>query len=65
MKNIYEVIVGNIGTMEYTNKKLAIECFTTYKNLSIAGETSAAGESVTLLKDGEIIEEHIGSVDCY
>lgn len=59
MKHKYEIIVGNVGTMGYTNKKLALECYNTYKELSIKNETRAAGEPVTLLKDGEIIEEYL------
>lgn len=58
MTHNYEVIVGNIGTMPYTSKKLAMECYTTYVNLSKSDHGRASGESVTLLKNGEIIEEH-------
>jgi hypothetical protein len=58
MKHKYEVIVGNVGTMEYTNKKLATDCFKTYRTMSMQGITSAANEPVTLLKDGEIIEDY-------
>lgn len=59
MKHKYEVIVGNVGTMEYTSKKLAYGCYKTYVTLSKNGETRAANEPVTLLKDGGIIEEHV------
>jgi hypothetical protein len=58
MKHKYEVIVGNIGTMEYTSKKLATDCFKTYRTMSMQGITRAANEPVTLMKDGEIINEH-------
>ena len=58
-KNKYEVIVGNIGTMDYTNGKLANECYETYVTLSKNGETRAGGEPVTLLKNGEIVKEHL------
>jgi hypothetical protein len=58
MKNKYQVIVGNIGTMDYTNKKLAYECYKSYVSISMKGETRAANEPVTLLKNGEIIEEY-------
>lgn len=58
MKHKYEVVVGNVGTMDYTNKKLAKECFATYVTLSKDGATQAAYEPITLLKDGEIIEEY-------
>lgn len=58
MKHNYQVIVGNVGTMEYSVAKLAKECYKTYVTLSKKGETRAANEPVTLLKDGEIIKEH-------
>jgi hypothetical protein len=45
--------------MEYTSKKLALECFNTYVSLSKAGEGRAAYEPVTLFKDGEIISEYL------
>jgi hypothetical protein len=59
MKHKYEVIVGNIGKMDYTNNKLAKECYDTYVALSTKGETRAANEPVTLIKDGNIIAEYI------
>jgi hypothetical protein len=62
-KSVFTVNVGNIGNMEYTSKKLALECFNTYVALSKAGETRAAGESVYLFKDDEIICEYIGTVE--
>lgn len=58
MKHNYQVVVGNVGTMDYTNKKLATDCYKTYVTLSMKGETRAANEPVTLFKDGEIIEEY-------
>lgn len=58
MKNKYEVIIGNVGTMPYTSKKLAKACFDTYVTLSKTGQTRAAHEDVTLLKNGEVIEEY-------
>lgn len=63
MKNNYQVVVGNVGTMGYTSKKLANDCFVTYVTMSKQNITSAAGESVTLFKNGEIINEHIGTND--
>ena len=62
-KKNYTVCVGNVGTMDYTSKKLAIECYDTYVTLSKNGETRAAGESVALLCNDEIIAEHIGEID--
>jgi hypothetical protein len=58
MKNTYEVVVGDAGTMPYTSKKLATDCFNTYVALSKSGATRAANEPVTLLKNGEVIEEY-------
>lgn len=58
MKNKYEIVVGNVGTMTYTNQKLAKECFDTYVTLSKNNETRAAGEPVTFFKNGEIIHEY-------
>lgn len=57
-KHNYEVIVGNVGTMPYAVAKLAKECYDTYVTISKKGEGRAANEPVTLLKDGEIIEEY-------
>ena len=58
-KHKYQVVVGNIGTMDYTSKKLAKDCYTTYVAISKNGEGRAANEPVTLLKDGEITEEYL------
>lgn len=63
MKHNYQVVVGNVGTMDYTDRRLAEECYNTYVTLSKKCETRAAGESVTLFKDGEIVKEHIGKID--
>lgn len=63
MKHKYEVIVGNIGTMPYTNKKLAKECYDTYVTLSKEGTTRAAKEPVTLLRNGDVLEEYIPKVN--
>ncbi len=60
MKSNYQVVVGNVGTMDYTSKRLAEDCFKTYQTLSMQGITRAANEDVTLLKDGEIMVEHFG-----
>lgn len=63
MKTNYEVSVGNVGNMIYASKKLALECYQTYVTLSMNNETRAAGESVILFKNGEIIKEYIGTID--
>lgn len=60
---IYVVNVGNIGNMEYRSKKLAEECYTTYVTLSKTNQTRAAGESVVLFCNNEIIKEYIGTID--
>lgn len=57
-KHIYQVVVGNVGSMEYAVAKLAKECYDTYVSLSKKGEGRAGNEPVTLLKDGEITDEH-------
>ncbi len=62
-KKTYTVIVGNVGNMDYTSKKLAMDCYKTYVTMSKKGITRAANESVTLLEDNEIIMEHIGEID--
>lgn len=55
----YEVIVGNIGTV-YDGPlfKEALTSYSEYKRQSKAHYGRAAGESVTLLKDGEIKWAH-------
>ena len=64
-KKIYVVNVGNIGNMEYTNKKLAIDCYKTYVTLSMNNETRAAGESVVLFCNDDIVMEYQGSTEMY
>lgn len=63
MKKNYQVVVGNVGTMDYTSKRLAIDCYKTYVTMSITNQTRAAGESVTLFCNDEIIMEYIGTID--
>ena len=58
----YEVICGNIGTSYAGNSYLrAISAYGAHKEQSEKGIGRAAGEDVTLLKDGEIKFEHVGS----
>jgi hypothetical protein len=57
----YEVVVGNVGILPYTSKKLAEECYDTYVTLSKNGEGRAGGEPVTLFLNGDLIKEHIPS----
>jgi len=58
----YEVVVGNIGTV-YSGASLAAakKDYKTYVAQSVDGRGRAAGESVTLFKNGEIDMEHLGS----
>ncbi len=63
--NIYEVIVGNIGTTTSTpDYKTALRDFIAYKTNSENGVGREAGENVTLMKDGEILEEYFGALSC-
>lgn len=59
MKHKYEVIVGNIGTMDYTNKKKAKDSYDSYVALSKEGATQVSNEPVTLLHNGDVVEEYI------
>jgi hypothetical protein len=58
----YQVIVGNIGTVySGTNLRDARFHARSYVDQSKSNRGRAAGESVTVLKDGEIIEEYLGT----
>lgn len=62
-KKIYVVSVGNVGNMEYTNKKIAIKCYKTYVTLSKNNQTRAAGEYVCLIdENGLVMEEYFGTI---
>lgn len=66
MKELHEytVIVGNIGTAyNGTSRKVAENTFDEYVLQSERNIGRAAGESVTLMMDGEVIREHLGSVE--
>ena len=55
----YEVIVGNIGRVhEGSDSYKAASIYNRYVDLSKEGYGRAAGETVTLLRDGEIVQEH-------
>jgi hypothetical protein len=58
----YEVIVGNIGSV-YSGGfyDSSLDAFTIYKNKSINGVGRASGESVTIMRDGDIHREYIGT----
>ena len=54
----FEVVVGNIGNVYTgTNQEDARDTFAEYKKQSKSGKGRAAGEDVTLFKDGEPIDE--------
>jgi len=61
MTSFYEVIVGNIGKVYYgSDKAFATEQYLAYKGQSERGEGKAAGESVSMLRDGEVIRAYDG-----
>ena len=54
----FQVVVGNLGTMYDGNDELtARECFEEYATLSYSGVGRVGNESVTLMCDGEPVEE--------
>jgi hypothetical protein len=60
-KPVYEVAVGNIGTVySGTEKCLAAGQFDKYVSFSRDNIGRAAGEDVTLFCDGEVVEWHNG-----
>ena len=60
-KPIYEVIVGNIGSVyQGTDAEEAQRKFSVYVKQSESCEGRAGGEEVTLMKDGDIIKTHEG-----
>ena len=61
-KSCYEVIVGNIGTVYSGDSQTeADEVYMTYVGNSQHGSGRCAGEDVTMLRNGDIIREYIGS----
>ena len=62
-KNNYQVIVGNIGTVYSGDSKvIAFETFKEYVGQSQTSHMKASGESVVLLRDGEVEKEFLGSL---
>lgn len=60
----YEVIVGNIGTVLNTHNGFdAYREYQTYCGISKRNEGRAAGEPVTLMKDGEPVREYAGTLE--
>lgn len=60
----FDVIVGNIGLV-YSGPSLfeANAAFSAYRRASIDNVGRAAGETVTLFKNSEIMREHIGTIE--
>ncbi len=59
--SMYQVIVGNIGTVyEGDDEFEAYATFQMYRIDSKYSRGRAAGESVTLLADGEVVKEYVG-----
>ena len=59
----YQVIVGNIGTVENTNDvKQANETYYEFVNQSKNNYGRAAGEDVTMLEGDEISKEYFGTI---
>ena len=55
----YQVIVSNIGVMEFATKKQARECYRDYVKQSKGKPCRAHTEDVTLTEDGEPVDEFI------
>lgn len=62
-KSIWEVTVGNIGTVHSGNGTEAKRHFAAYRDQSKSGVGRAGGESVTLWKDGKPVKEYLGALD--
>jgi len=61
-KSHWEVVVGNVGTVySGTNGAEARKTFLVYRKQSRTGQGRAAGEEVTLFKDGEPVESYWGA----
>ena len=56
---IFEVIVGNIGTVYSGNNYMqAVSKYSAYVKLALSITGRASGESVVLMKHGDILREH-------
>jgi hypothetical protein len=63
-KSDYLVIVGNVGDLgTFTSKKDAVKCYLDYLDASNAPYGRASGESVTLMRNGEIVCKHLGTME--
>jgi len=59
----YEVIVGNIGTVYSGPSKAEADThYTEYVSQSETNYGRAGGEDVTMMEDGEPIQEHVGTL---
>jgi hypothetical protein len=59
MKNKYDVVVGNIGTVfSGANKREALLVYSSYLKDSKSGTGNAGHEDVTLFANSEPIREH-------
>ena len=59
----YRVLVGNIGNVYEGDKEAEAKAiFNTYVGKSNRNEGMAGGEEVTMMKDGEIVHEHLGTI---
>ena len=62
-KNKYNLVVGNIGNIDYSNKRLAIIDFNEYKDQSIKNYGRAGGEDVILFEGDNILMEYYGTIN--
>ncbi len=60
---LYSVVVGNVGTVYAGDKfREAQRSYTSYVAISKEPCGRAAGEDVTMFRDGEIVKEYIGTL---
>ena len=60
---IFEVVVGNIGTVYSGNNFMQASCkFQAYVDRSKQNDGHASGESVVLFHNGEIRHEYVGTL---
>lgn len=58
----WEVVAGNVGTVyDDLSESGARATYNAYVKFSKDGEGRVGGENVTLFRDGEIVEEHVGT----
>ncbi len=64
MEPKFQVIVGNIGTVYAGNNYMqAMSAYSTYVRQSTKNIGRAAGESVTVMHNGEIKHEYTGTIN--